>query len=110
VCCQPGRLPCASLDACLAPQVTAQLGLHEPGAGQRDAAAATVAVERTRTALAAGHGPAGALTAGYDRAFVVAAVLSLAGLGCSFLIPAAVTAAPSAAERQPQASGQPERR
>ncbi|HEY3955741.1 MAG TPA: MFS transporter [Streptosporangiaceae bacterium] len=74
------------------------------------AALATVAVERTRTALAAGHGPAGALTAGYDRAFVVAAVLSLAGLGCSFLIPGAVTAAPSAPERQPQASGQPERR
>jgi EmrB/QacA subfamily drug resistance transporter len=74
------------------------------------AALATVAVERTRTALAAGHGPAGALTAGYDRAFVVAAVLSLAGLGCSFLIPAAVTAAPSEPERQPQAPGQPDRR
>jgi EmrB/QacA subfamily drug resistance transporter len=52
------------------------------------AALATVAVSRTRAALAAGHATASALTAGYDRAFVIAAALSLAGLACSLLIPA----------------------
>jgi EmrB/QacA subfamily drug resistance transporter len=52
------------------------------------AALATVAVSRTHAALAAGHGTASALTSGYDRAFLIAALLSLAGLACSLLIPA----------------------
>lgn len=73
------------------------------------AALATVAVDRTHAALATAHGTASALTAGYDRAFTVAAVLSLAGLLCSLVIPAA-TAAPTAPAREPQTSPQPERR
>ena len=51
------------------------------------AALATVAVDRTHAALAAAPGTAAALTSGYDRAFAVAAVLCLAALGCSLLIP-----------------------
>jgi EmrB/QacA subfamily drug resistance transporter len=51
------------------------------------AALATVAVSRTHAALAAAHDTASALTAGYDRAFVISAILSLAGLACSLLIP-----------------------
>ena len=51
------------------------------------AALATVAVARTHSALAGGHTTASALTAGYDRAFAVAAALSLAGLVCCSLIP-----------------------
>jgi EmrB/QacA subfamily drug resistance transporter len=51
------------------------------------AALATVAVARTHGALATGHSPAGALAAGYDRAFAVAAVLSLVGLACTLFIP-----------------------
>jgi EmrB/QacA subfamily drug resistance transporter len=73
------------------------------------AALATVAVDRTHAAVAAGRGTATALTAGYDRAFAVAAVLSLAGLVCSLLMPTATAAAP-AKDRQPQTSRQPERR
>lgn len=73
------------------------------------AALATVAVDRTREYLATGHGTASALTAGYDRAFTIAAILSLAGLVCSLLIRTA-TAAPSAPDQQPQAVEQPERR
>jgi EmrB/QacA subfamily drug resistance transporter len=52
------------------------------------AALATVAVSRTRAYLATAHGPASALTAGFDRAFAIAAALCLAGLVCSLLIPA----------------------
>jgi EmrB/QacA subfamily drug resistance transporter len=52
------------------------------------AALATVAVSRTHAYLAAAHGTASALTAGYDRAFAIAAILCLAGLACSLLIPA----------------------
>ncbi len=73
------------------------------------AALATVAVARTHSALASGHGAVSALAAGYDRAFALAAVLSVAGLACSLLIPAA-KAAPAASGRQPRTSRQPERR
>ena len=72
------------------------------------AALATVTVNRTRSALATAHGTASALTAGYDRAFTVAAVLSLVGLIFSLLIPAAL-ATPKAPDQQPQTTGQPER-
>jgi EmrB/QacA subfamily drug resistance transporter len=73
------------------------------------AALATIAVDRAHSALAAADGTAGALTAGYDRAFTIAAVLSLAGLICSLLVPAATSAA-TAPDRQPQTSRQPDRR
>ncbi len=56
------------------------------------AALAAVAVARTHGSLATGHSPADALAAGYDRAFAVAAVLSLAGLACCLLIPTAMRA------------------
>jgi hypothetical protein len=56
------------------------------------AALATVAVARTHRSLATGHSAAGALAAGYDRAFAVAAALSLAGLVCCLLIPSATRA------------------
>ena len=56
------------------------------------AALATVAVARTHSSLATGHSPAGALAAGYDRAFAIAAVLSLVGLACCLLIPTAMRA------------------
>jgi hypothetical protein len=42
---------------------------------------------RARAYLAAAHGTASALTAGYDRAFAIAAILCLAGLACSLVIP-----------------------
>jgi EmrB/QacA subfamily drug resistance transporter len=71
------------------------------------AALATIAVDRTHAALATAHGSASAFTAGYDRAFTVAAGLSLAGLICCLLIPA-TTATPRA--QDPQALRQPERR
>lgn len=48
---------------------------------------ATVATDHTHTLLAAGRAAATALTAGYARAFAVAAVLVLAGLACSFVVP-----------------------
>jgi EmrB/QacA subfamily drug resistance transporter len=73
------------------------------------AALATAAVARTHSALGSGHGAASALAAGYDRAFAIAAVLSLAGLACSLLVPAA-KATPAASGRQPQTMHQPERR
>lgn len=73
------------------------------------AALATVAVDRTHAALTTSHGTARALTAGYDRAFTVAAALSLAGLMCSLLIPAAM-AAPTAPAQEPQTSPEPQRR
>ncbi|HEY6791214.1 MAG TPA: MFS transporter [Trebonia sp.] len=73
------------------------------------AALATVAVDRTREYLATGHDAASALTAGYDRAFTIAAILSLAGLVCSLLIRTAA-AGPPAPDQQPQTLEQPERR
>jgi MFS family permease len=73
------------------------------------AALATVAVDRTREYLATGHGTASALTAGYDRAFIIAAILSLAGLICSLLIHTP-TAPPAAPDQQSQPVEQPERR
>jgi hypothetical protein len=73
------------------------------------AALATVAVDRTHSVLATAHGTASALTAGYDRAFAFAAVLSLAGLVFSLLIPA-TPARPSAPDQEPQTTAQPERR
>ncbi|HXW46059.1 MAG TPA: MFS transporter [Streptosporangiaceae bacterium] len=73
------------------------------------AALATVAVDRTHAALAAASDRAAALTAGYDRAFTIAAVLCVAGLICSLLIPAAA-AASKARDQRPQTLGQPERR
>jgi EmrB/QacA subfamily drug resistance transporter len=69
------------------------------------AALATAAVDRSALAMASGR--AGALTAGYDRAFTIAAVLCLAGLICSALVPTA-RAAPKAPDREPRASGQAE--
>ena len=54
------------------------------------AALATVAIDRTHSALAAGHGTvtsAAAFTAGYARAFEVAAGLSVAGFLFSFVVP-----------------------
>ena len=58
------------------------------------AALATVAVDRTRTYLAAGHGAASSLAAGYDRAFIIAAGLCLAGLLATLVIPSGTAAAP----------------
>ena len=51
------------------------------------AALATAAVARTHSALASGHSATSALAVGYNRAFAIAATLSLAGLTCSLLIP-----------------------
>jgi EmrB/QacA subfamily drug resistance transporter len=65
------------------------------------AALATVAVARTRNALASGHAVASALAAGYDRAFVIAAILSLVGLICSLLIPVTTGRAPRNETPQP---------
>ncbi len=59
---------------------------------------ATVAIDRTHSALAAGHGSlnvASALTAGYGRAFSVAAVLVLVALACSFVVPSVRSSATS---------------
>jgi MFS family permease len=52
---------------------------------------ATIAILHTRAALAAGHpgGGAAALTAGYARAFLVAAGLCLLALAASFIVPSA---------------------
>jgi EmrB/QacA subfamily drug resistance transporter len=69
------------------------------------AALATVAVARARSALASGHAAASALTVGYDRAFAIAAVLSLAGLGCCLVIP---TAARAQRDETRQASRSPQ--
>jgi EmrB/QacA subfamily drug resistance transporter len=63
------------------------------------AALATVAVARTHRALASGHTAASALTAGYDRAFAIAAILSLAGLACALLIPTVTRAQRDEAQR-----------
>ena len=70
---------------------------------------ATIAVARARAELATAHGAASALTAGFDRAFTIAAVLVLAGLLCSLLIPTATVVAP-APDRRPQTEREPERR
>jgi len=70
---------------------------------------ATIAVARTRAELATAHGAASALTAGFDRAFTIAAALVLAGLLCSLLIPTATVVAP-APDRRPQTEREPERR
>jgi EmrB/QacA subfamily drug resistance transporter len=49
---------------------------------------ATIATDRTHSFLGANHGPASAgLTAGYSLAFEVAAVLSVAALLASFVVP-----------------------
>jgi EmrB/QacA subfamily drug resistance transporter len=48
---------------------------------------ATVAVDRTHSALLTVHNTLSALTSGYDRAFTVAAVLCLVGTFCSLLVP-----------------------
>jgi hypothetical protein len=53
-----------------------------------------VAVDRTHTLLASSHNPLTALTAGYDRAFAVAAALCLVGLVCSLVVPGAARAKP----------------
>jgi EmrB/QacA subfamily drug resistance transporter len=78
------------------------------------AALATVAVDRTRAELATAHASASAYTAGYDRAFIIAAVLGVVGLLCSLLIPTASSAARPAPDRepqpQPQTTPEPERR
>jgi EmrB/QacA subfamily drug resistance transporter len=78
------------------------------------AALATVAVDRTHAVLAAARGSAAAhasaaFAVGYDRAFAVAAGLSLAGLICSLLIPDAASA-PRASAQDPRTAPQPERR
>ncbi len=69
------------------------------------AALATVAVARTNTALASGHSVTSALAAGYDRAFIIAAILCLAGLICCLLIPA--TTAARAPQGEPTQTSQP---
>ena len=54
------------------------------------AALATIAIDRTRAVLVAGHGSvstAAALTSGYVRAFSVAAVLGVAAFLASFIVP-----------------------
>jgi EmrB/QacA subfamily drug resistance transporter len=58
------------------------------------AALATIAVSRTHSVLAATHSTTGALTAGFDRAFDVAAVLCIVALACSPLIPGVVRTSP----------------
>jgi hypothetical protein len=71
------------------------------------AALATVAVDRTHAVLGSGHGSSlDALTAGFHRAFLVAAWLILVGLACAlFIRPAA--AAPAPADQQPKAVPEP---
>ena len=49
---------------------------------------ATIAVDRTRSALHGGSSLDHALTAGYSRAFYVAAAISVAALVSSFIVPA----------------------
>ena len=78
---QPGR-----------PRLRGAQHLRQVGGSVGLAALAAVAVARTHGSLATGHSPADALTAGYDRAFAVAAVLSLGGLACCLLIPTAMRA------------------
>lgn len=54
------------------------------------AALATIAIDRTHSALASGHGAltlSRALTTGYAQAFTVAAFLAGAAFVCSFLVP-----------------------
>ena len=71
------------------------------------AALATVAVDRTHSALASGRGAlsgAGALSAGYSRAFIVAAVLVGAALACSFVVPSIGTSAGGGDEAAEHAS------
>lgn len=58
------------------------------------AALATIATDRTRSLTAAGHDVAQSLTAGYARAFLVAAGLSAVGFVASTLVPRR-SAAPS---------------
>ena len=70
------------------------------------AALATVAVAVARSALASGQATAGALTAGYDRAFAIAAVLSLAGLACCLLMPAVTRAQQQGARQTPRSPQQ----
>jgi EmrB/QacA subfamily drug resistance transporter len=69
------------------------------------AALATIAVDRTNAVLASGRPSAGlanqALTAGYARAFEVAAVIALGAFGAAFIIPARRSRpAPSAPVRE----------
>jgi EmrB/QacA subfamily drug resistance transporter len=53
------------------------------------AALATVAIDRTHATLHSGHAsdPAAALTSGYARAFLVAALLGVAAFAASFIVP-----------------------
>jgi EmrB/QacA subfamily drug resistance transporter len=51
------------------------------------AALATVAVSRTHAVFEVSHATDGSLTAGYDRAFLIASILCLVGLVSSLLIP-----------------------
>ncbi len=48
---------------------------------------ATIAIDRTHTALHDSAAPLAALTDGYSRAFLVAAVISVVALAASFLVP-----------------------
>jgi EmrB/QacA subfamily drug resistance transporter len=68
------------------------------------AALATIAVSRTHAAIAVTHDTAGALTAGYDRAFNVAAILCLVGFACSMLIPGATRPAPDKMQQTSEVS------
>jgi EmrB/QacA subfamily drug resistance transporter len=72
------------------------------------AALATVAIDRTHSLLAHAHGSAptaSALTAGYSRAFTVAAVLSAAALACSLAVPS--LRAGQRAPAEPEAAPEP---
>jgi predicted MFS family arabinose efflux permease len=66
---------------------------------------ATLAASTTRDRLGSGHSPQAALTAGYDRAFLVAGVLLIFGAGLALLIrsatPPRITEGPMD-EKQPQ--------
>jgi EmrB/QacA subfamily drug resistance transporter len=48
---------------------------------------ATIAIDHTHSALTAGSGPAVALTAGYSRAFDIAALLGAVGFLAAFIVP-----------------------
>jgi len=68
------------------------------------AALATIAIDRTHSALHAGHGAAStaeALTSGYARAFGVAAFLGLAAFLASFIVPSIGPKRESEAPAQP---------
>ncbi|HEY3868695.1 MAG TPA: MFS transporter [Actinocrinis sp.] len=68
------------------------------------AALATAAVDRSHAVRGSS---ADVLTAGFHRAFVVAAVLILAGFVCALFIRPAAAAAPAPADQQPKAAPEP---